>query len=321
MSPVNPLSHLTELAGISSALSAAAGSGLLAALLESRTGTAELAAALRLDALALERVLSVLEAFGIAESNEHGFTASAALREFDALSPGGLGGALALWSLVPDFLARGKRLGEMDGQAREREKSYKDVVGQLGRLFAPAARQLAQALPPAGRILDLGAGSGIWSLSMAASSAQTRVCALDFAEVLPACRRQAEAMGLSEQLETLAGDYHAQTLPEGMDRIVLANILHLESAEAAADLLARCAAALPAGAELVIVDVYGGESPHARRMHAIYGLHLALRTRQGTAHALNQLQSWLKRAGLSEISLIELDDLIGLGAIRAVKQD
>src|SRR5262249_36526193 len=167
-----------------------------------------------LDATATERLLDVLAQLGVADCDHGRYTASTGLSQLDAQQLGGLDAIGALWSQVPAFLAHGDRLMLMDGPPAVREAAYSGIVSGLAKLFAEAPRQLAATLAgsPA-QILDVGAGSGIWSLAMAELHPHARVTALDLPGVLPAFRRQAEHLGLADRTLTLAGDFHKVELP------------------------------------------------------------------------------------------------------------
>jgi len=276
---------------------------------------------LGLDPIATEQVLEVLTSLGIADCQQGRYVASAALKDLDAISPGGVDGLGAMWSQVPAFLLRGERFAHMDGPPDAREAVYSGVVSKLALVYAQGARQLAVALP--GRpayILDVGAGSGIWSLAMAQRHPETRVTALDFPNVLQAFRIQAEHMGLSARLGLLPGNFHVIEIPEDrFDRIILANVLHLEPPEQAVALIRRLTTALLPGGDLVIVDMLGDGAPAGERARAIYGLHLALRTRQGKVHPLSDLRAWVEQASLVLEDVIELGTPRGMGALVAHK--
>jgi 2-polyprenyl-3-methyl-5-hydroxy-6-metoxy-1,4-benzoquinol methylase len=259
----------------------------------------------------------MLTSLGIADCQQGRYVASAALKDLDAISPGGVDGLGAMWSQVPAFLLRGERYAHMDGPPDAREAVYSGVVSKLALVFAHGARQLAVALPgcPA-HILDVGAGSGIWSLAMAQRHAETRVTALDFPNVLQTFRIQAEHMGLSDRIGMLPGNFHVIEIPEDrFDRIVLANVLHLEPAEQAAVLIRRLTTALLPGGDLVIVDMLGDSTPAGERSRTIFGLHLALRTQEGKVHPLSDLQAWVRQAGLITRDVIELGTPSGMGVL------
>src|SRR5258707_13915751 len=195
------------------------------------------------------------------------------------------------------------------------------MVSKLARFAAHGARQLAVALPGnPNHILDVGAGSGIWSLAMAERHAETHVTALDFPNVLQAFRIQAEHLGLSDRIGLLPGNFHCVPIPEDrFDRIVLANVLHLEPPEQAAALIRRVATVLLPDGDLVIVDMLGDGTPAGERAQAIYGLHLALRTREGKVHPLSDLRAWVEQAGLVPEDVIELGTPRGMGTLVAHK--
>jgi 2-polyprenyl-3-methyl-5-hydroxy-6-metoxy-1,4-benzoquinol methylase len=308
-----------ELGGIAATVVAAYQSHLLQALLNGPTTPAMYAEELGLDATATERLLDVLAQLGVADCDHGRYTASTGLSQFDAQQLGGLDAIGALWSQVPAFLAHGARLMLMDGPPAVREAAYSGIVSGLAKLFAEASRQLAATLAgSSAQILDVGAGSGIWSLAMAELHPHARVTALDLPGVLPAFRRQAEQLGLADRTLTLAGDFHLVGLPpRRFDRVVLANVLHLEPPAQAAALIRRVASSLVSGGDLVIVEMLGDGTAAGERARAIYALHLALRTRQGQVHPLSELQAWAEQAGLLFREVIQLSTLPGIAALVA----
>jgi len=311
-------SYLFEVGGLAAALAAAHQARLLPALLDGWATPARYSARLGLDPTATERILEVLASFGLAECREGAYAASAGLERLAALT-GSLDSQTSLWSQAPAFLLRGERFAHMDGPPEVREACYAEFASLLGNLFVDAARHLAAELPrPPRHILDVGAGSGVWSLAMAERHPQARVTALDFPAVLKAFRQRAAEAGLLDRTDTIAGDFHAVEIPAlRFDRILLANVLHLEPPERAAALVRGMAAALAPGGELVIVDVISDGTPERERARAVYGLHLALRTQQGRAHPLSDLRAWLTEAGLpAPDSFLKLDrSWRGLGAL------
>jgi ubiquinone/menaquinone biosynthesis C-methylase UbiE len=313
--------ELFELGGVAATLVAVYQGHLLQALLNGYATPSIYAEELGLDPTATERVLEVLTSLGITDCIQGRYGASAALKDLDALGPGGVDACGAMWSQVPAFLLRGERYAHMDGPPDAREAAYSGVVSKLALAFAHGARQLATKIPghPA-HILDVGAGSGIWSLAMAERHAETCVTALDFPTVLQAFRIQAEHMGLADRIGLLPGDFHAVAIPEDrFDRIVLANVLHLEPPEQAAALIGRVATTLIRGGDLVTVDMLGEGTPVGERAQAIYALHLALRTREGKVHPLSDLRAWIEQAGLLPDEVIALDTPQGMGALVAHK--
>jgi 2-polyprenyl-3-methyl-5-hydroxy-6-metoxy-1,4-benzoquinol methylase len=311
-----------EIGGIAAAVVAADKSGLLKALVQGSDTPAGFASELGLDLVGAERVIEVLAAAGVLECNNGAYTASAEVKRMDGMFPGGVSGLVALWSNVPALLERGERWARMDGPLEQREESYSGVVSGLGAMFAGTAKELAAKLAaPAKQILDVGAGSGVWSLSIGQRHPEARVTALDLPNVLPNFLRRAEQMGLADRADTLPGDYHSVEVPAGRyDLIILANILHLEPVARAAAVVRRFAGLLPPGGAALIIDVIGKATQAGQLARAVYALHLTLRTEQGRAHLRSDYSRWLEEAGLSSPQVIELEGPPGaLGALLAYK--
>jgi SAM-dependent methyltransferase len=269
----------------------------------------EHAARLGLDAKGTRLALAALAALGIAAERDGSFGTSDAVDVSIGEWPGDAGPIDGLWGHLPRFLRTGERFARMDGSTGERAIAYRELAGALGGEFEDMARELAAKLPPAGgRILDVGAGSGVWSLAMCERSPAARVTAVDLPEVLPAFRERAERLGLTGRTGAVAADYRSIELPDrGFDRVLLANVLHLESPDSARALVARVAPALRRAGELVVIDGLAEGDEGRERARSIYALHLAMRTRSGRLHSRSAIESWCWAAGLSEGELVFCD--------------
>ena len=150
-------------------------------------------------------------------------------------------------------------------------------------------------------------------------SMYAQLVALDLPDVLEAFRHRAVALGLDDRAETLPGDYYEVELPPAcFDRVIIANVLHLERPTRARVLISRLAPTLRSGGDLIVVDSFGGGTPTRELAHTIYALNLALRTTGGKAHERSVIESWMEEASLAPAGIIELESWPGtLAAIRA----
>jgi SAM-dependent methyltransferase len=301
---MSDLADPIEADGCAAVVASAVEIGLVESLLDPAP-TVEHATRLGLDPEATRLELEALVALGIAEEHHGCFGAA------DQHSPGPSLLALperGLWAHLPRFLRTGQRYAQMDGSIAERSAAYKDLTKALGRLFDDAARELAAKLAPRERILDVGAGSGVWSLAMAERSDTAHITAIDLPQVLPAFEERAKSLGLRGRVELVAADYHSMKLPsEAFDRVLLANVLHLEPPSSARSLLRRVTAALAPGGDLVVIDALLQGDPARDRARAIYALHLAMRTRRGRVHPRAEVERWCRDAGLGKGELITLN--------------
>jgi ubiquinone/menaquinone biosynthesis C-methylase UbiE len=314
---------LMLLGATTASVAAAAQSGLLEALAEEPASAADLAARVGLHPFATERVLDVLVRAGLAVRHAEGYCASPPLLHEPQGPSGSIAAVVKMWSALPEYLHSGQGYYFHGRQTDAREKSYGGTVSRLGRMLSGPAQTIATALADRGsaprRILDVGAGSGIWSLAMARLHPQAHVTALDLPGVLDDFRATAKTFDLEARIATIGADYHqAELEPSRFDRVVMANVLHLEEAQDAARVVQRIAPAVAPGGEIVIIDAMSDGSPTADDYVAAYALHLALRTGHGRPHTELQLRAWLSAAGFAEATRVPAGpDMPGLAALVA----
>ena len=112
-------------------------------------------------------ILEGLATLGLLEEEAGCFRLNA-LGKLLASSPQILGNRF--WDHLPEYLKTGEPIIKMDALQHQAEH-YQAEVGPLGWMLAPAANEAAQILENGDRrkglrILDVGAGSAVWSLAM-----------------------------------------------------------------------------------------------------------------------------------------------------------
>lgn len=214
------------------------------------------------------------------------------------------------WRHLPVFLRTGVPLKRMDN-ASESETHYQTQAAMLGWMLSHAAAEAAEKLQFGTtrrdrKIVDVGAGSGIWSLTMAGRDAGTRVTAVDWPAVLEVAEETAENLGVRDRLTTLAGNFHEVELPQAsFDLAVAANVAHLQTHDQNASLFGKLHAALVPGGELLIVDALPGSSQGGAPL-ALYHLGLALRTASGRVYSPAELAAMLGD-GFEQPTVVPLD--------------
>lgn len=130
---------------------------------------------------------------------------------------------------------------------------WPEIVGPL----AQRLRERGVGVPPGGRVLDLGAGSALTSLTLLAEEHSATAVAVDRAEVLSVAEAIARDMGVGARLRCVPDD--VRTLPMGeatYDVVLLGNVAQYLTDGELLDLLTRVRRALrPAGVLQVITPV------------------------------------------------------------------
>ena len=120
---------------------------------------------------------------------------------------------------------------------------------------------VAAAVPPQGRILDVGCGHGVVSLLLAAQSPARQIHGVDVDEAKIFEARQAAdtlqvSLGTTDpaSFETVPAGWRPPAGPH-WDAIVVCDVLYLLGPEAAVGLVRACAAALAPGGALVVKEI------------------------------------------------------------------
>ncbi len=202
--------------------------------------------------------------------------------------------------------------------AMEHEASARRLTLALsGRAKNVAPYLAANAnLEQAKCLLDVGGGTGIYSVACLQRFPQLRAIVWDRPEVLKVAHEFAQEYGVSERLECRAGDMFADPVPTGCDVILLSNILHDWDVPDCQKLVNRCAAALPHGGRLLIHDVFLNDALDGPLPIAYYSATLFTIT-EGRAYSAAEYGSWLAKAGLKPQAI--LPTFIHCGILGGVK--
>lgn len=188
------------------------------------------------------------------------------------------------------------RAGE--SSAMEREASARHLTLALaGRAKNVAPHLAAQArLAGSRQLLDVGGGTGIYSIACLQRYPGMRAVIWDRPEVLKVAEEFAASYGVSDRLECVPGDMFTDPHPADCDCILLSNILHDWDVLECQQLIARCAATLPVGGKLLIHDVFLNDALDGPLAIALYSAALFTLT-EGRAYSAGEYRGWLQAAG------------------------
>ncbi|KOG40804.1 methyltransferase [Streptomyces resistomycificus] len=212
-------------------------------------------------------------------------------------------------SLNQRVLKQGYRdQGAAAGEGREGTGRLIQAMRVSSRL---QAGKLAAAVPLAGvrRVVDLGCGSGDYSIALASHHPELRVTALDYPAVTDLARANVREAGLEDRIEVRPADIMADAWPE-TDAVLLSHVLDGYGPERAAHLVKRIHAHLPDGGRLLVHShmpaLATGLFP------AMFGLILLVNTEEGEVRDVDEIRAWVEGAGFRDIATRNVSQLSGL---------
>ena len=188
-------------------------------------------------------------------------------------------------------------IAAMDHNARGRARAVVQAAGVNG----------------AKRMLDLGGGSGAYSIAFAKAAPALRVEVVDLPEVLPITQEHIRKAGLAERISTRAGDMLTIPLEVGRyDLVLLSAICHMYSPEENQQLFRRVYSALAPKGRLVVADFVLEANKTAPRFGALFALNMLVGTRGGASYSEPEYETWMKAAGFAETSRVRIPGPVNL---------
>ena len=156
------------------------------------------------------------------------------------------------------------------------------------------------------RLLDVGGGSGAYSIAFAQANPELQADVLDLPSVVPIAEEHIAAAGLTGRARTRTGDLRRDAFGTGYDLVLLSAICHMLGPAENQDLLRRVHAALGPGGRVVVqdflVDPDGTSPAHA----ALFALNMLVGTPAGSTYSEDDYTAWLQAAGYADVRRVRL---------------
>jgi predicted O-methyltransferase YrrM len=173
-------------------------------------------------------------------------------------------------------------------------RSFTAAMDCRGRYLAQAlAKQLD--LTSRSKLLDIGAGSGIYACSIAARHAHLQAVVFDQSPVDRIAGKLIAERGCADRVSVATGNMF-DGLPQGCDVHLFSNVLHDWDVEEVRQLLAISHAALPPGGLLIIHDAFINDDKSGPLHVAEYSC-LLMHSTQGKCYSTAEYAALLTEAG------------------------
>ena len=311
----------------SRALAAAVQCDLFSALASAPAGVAALAHATGCDRRGLRMLLDAMAALGFLTKQEGVYDLAPQARRYLVRGAPDYVGAILetddiwdAWTGLPQTVRSGRPTQTVDRVERA-ERFFPTLIRSLHVMNRAPAERLAAALslPDDARVLDVAAGSAVWSIACAERHRSLRVIAHDFPRVLTETRGFVGRHGLSGRYDYLAGDLKSVDFGQGaFDLALLGNIVHSEGAESSRALFVRLHAALRRGGQIAIIDFLPEPDRTGPPQAVLFALNMLVATVAGDTFTLAEYTGWLEAAGFAEVRTVDIGAHLGVAASAVV---
>lgn len=179
---------------------------------------------------------------------------------------------------------------------------FRQFVEDLFASSYPSAKVLAAHLlakPPAGpyRVLDLAAGSGVWSIALAEKSPRVEATVVDWPAVIPVCQKVTARRGVGDRYRYVPGDLLEADFGASYQAATLGHILHSEGERRSRQLLKKTFASLAPGGVIAVSEMTPNEDRTGPLFPLIFALNMLVHTDEGDTFTFGEIAAWLREAG------------------------
>jgi len=290
----------------------AVGKGARAEEISARIGSNPRATEMLLNALVAMRWLTKQDAiFGNSPSSARYFVVDSA--DDSRVATLHLAHLWRTWSTLTECVRAGASVSrqEVADRGEEWTQAFIAAMHRNARARAPL---VVGAVGTEGvtRMLDVGGGSGAYSIAFARAKENLLVDLLDLAKVIPIAQGHIESAGLTARIRTRPGDLRTDKFGEGYDLVFVSAICHMLGVEENKDLTKRCFAALAPKGRLVIQDFVLEPDRTAPKSAALFALNMLVGTEAGSTYTEAEYAGWLKEAGFQDVRHVRLPGPSGL---------
>ncbi len=216
---------------------------------------------------------------------------------------------LRRWSHLAEVVKTGKPAPRQPG-IRGANADYASFIEAMDNIARHTAAKLIAELPPLKyqRLLDVGGGSGTYTIAFLRANPTARATLFDLPQVMPQAKERLQNEGLSDRVDLVAGDFYSDRLPGGADLVWLSAIVHQNSRPQNRQLFARIFDALLDGGQLLLRDFLMEPSRTAPVGGALFAVNMLVATEKGGTFTFEELRDDLAAAGFADLRILRRDD-------------
>ena len=201
------------------------------------------------------------------------------------------------WSLLTTVIREGKPASRRPDKINERGEKWLDAfIGAMHyRAYQSAAGIVSQIdLNNVKRVLDLGGGSGAYSMAFVKAAKGITATVFDLPKVVPLTQKYIKKEKLSKKIDTYAGDYLYDDFPVAYDLIFISAVIHINSPEENNAIIGKCFKSLNPGGLIIIQDHIMNEGRTTPVPGAIFAINMLVGTQHGDTYTEKEIRGWFR---------------------------
>jgi hypothetical protein len=218
------------------------------------------------------------------------------------------------WGKLTEIVLKGKGGGGLEALKRD-EKGIKAFIGAMHAIGRGMAQSVVARLDLSGHknLLDVGGGSGVYTIAVLRSAPQMRATIFDLPPVIEIARQKLADENLIDRVTLVKGDFYKDSLPGGHDLALLSAIIHQNSLEQNVELYRKIFDSLVPGGTLVIRDHVMSDDHTNPSEGAFFAINMLVNTQGGGTYSFKEIKEGLEKAGFKRVELLhraEMDSLV-----------
>jgi predicted O-methyltransferase YrrM len=180
-------------------------------------------------------------------------------------------------------------------------------IGAMHAIGAPLAKRIVAAVDPGASraLLDVGGGSGTYTIEFLRAVPEMRATLFDLPEVVAMARERLAREGLMDRTTLVTGSFYADELPGGHDLALISAIIHSNSPEENLELYRKVFRSLKQGGRVLIRDHVMELDRIRPRDGAIFAINMLVGTSGGGTYTYEEIKAGLSQAGFVRIKLLK----------------
>ena len=166
---------------------------------------------------------------------------------------------------------------------------------------APAVVKLID-LKGVKRVLDVGGGSGVFSMAFVRAKKEMSAVIFDLPNVTRLTKTYIDAENLGNLISVVGGDYTMDPLVSGFDLVFMSAVIHSNSSEINRQLFKKAFEALNSGGHLVVLDYIMNGDRTSPAAGVYFSLNMLVGTPEGDSYTESEVRNWMQDAGFKKIS-------------------